>query len=148
MNGWLQIDGDLFALPARSGSEDGSYLWLRAGELAEAVEAELFLPAVDPQALDLAMGVATGTVEVDGQHRTGEVQMQFGRVSEGRGVMSLGGDLLDADVRFGLHHSPPDGGFCPYCGGRLEVETVRVILPPDGGVIGEPVARCTGCGRS
>ena len=51
------------------------------------------------------MGVATGTVEVDGQHRTGEVQMQFGRVSEGRGVMSLGGDLLDADVRFGLHHS-------------------------------------------
>ena len=94
------------------------------------------------------MGVATGTVEVDGQHRTGEVQMQFGRVSEGRGVMSLGGDLLDADVRFGLHHSPPEGGFCPYCGGRLEVETVRVILPPDGGVIGEPVARCTGCGRS
>ena len=99
MNGWLQISGDLFALPARSGSEDGSYLWLRAGELAEAVEAELFLPAVDPEALDLAMGVATGTVEVDGQHRTGEVQMQFGRVSEGRGVMSLGGDLLDADVR-------------------------------------------------
>jgi hypothetical protein len=148
VNGWLQIDGDLFALPARSANEDGSYLWLRAGELAEAVEAELFLPAVDPGALNLAMGVATGTVEVDGQHRTGEVQMQFGRVSEGRGVMSLGGDLLDADVRFGLHHSPPDGGFCPYCGGRLEVETVRVILPPDGGVIGELVARCTGCGRS
>lgn len=148
MTGWLQISGDLFALPARSADEEGSYLWLRAGELAEAVEAELFLPAVDALALDMAMGVATGTVELDGQHRTGDVRMEFGRVSDGRGVMSLSGDLVDADVAFALHRSPPDGGFCPYCGERLEVDTVRVILPPDGGVIGEPVARCTGCGRS
>ena len=34
MNGWLQISGDLLALPARSGSEDGSYLWLRASSPA------------------------------------------------------------------------------------------------------------------
>jgi hypothetical protein len=148
VTGWLQLDGDLFALPARTADEQGSYLWLRAGELAEAVEAELFLAAVDPAGLDMAMGVASGTVELDGQHRTGEVRMEFGRVGDGRGVMSLSGELLDADIRFGLHHSPPDGGFCPYCGTRLEVETVRVILPPDGGVIGEPVAHCTGCGRS
>lgn len=148
MNGWLQIEGRIHALPARRGDEEGSYLWLAAGERGEAVEAELYLPAVVVERLDGAMGVATGIVASGGEQRFGTVTLQFGRVGDGRGVVSAGGDLLDADVRFELLMTPPDGGFCAHCGGQLEVPVVDVITPPDGGLIGAPRSRCPGCGRS
>jgi hypothetical protein len=145
---WLQISGTLYALPAHRGDEQGSYLWLEAGELREAVVAELFLPAVAPERLDNAMGVATGTVQVHGEHRTGDVQLEFGRVGAQEGVLSANGALLQADVRFQLRHHPPGGGFCPRCGSRLVVEPVSIITPPDGGLIGSPATRCDTCGAS
>jgi hypothetical protein len=148
VNGWLHISGELFALPAVRGEERGSWLWITAGEHHEAVTAELYLPAVAPDALDMAMGVSTGTVRREGELRSGNVALQFGRVADGRGVLSATGELLDADIRFELRHQPPDGGFCPHCGSELEVEAVKVITPPDGGVMGAPQARCTECGRA
>ena len=65
MTDWLQVAGSLYALPATRGDEAGSYLWLEAGERTEAVVAELFLPAVRPDRLDAAMGVAIGSVQAD-----------------------------------------------------------------------------------
>jgi len=145
---WLQISGTLYALPAHRGDEQGSYLWLEAGDLREAIVAELFLPAVAPDQLDTAMGIATGTIQVHGEHRTGDVHLEFGRVGPGGGVLSADGSLLHADVRFELRNHPPGGGFCPRCGNQLTVEPVSVITPPDGGLIGSPVTRCDSCGTS
>jgi hypothetical protein len=144
---WLQIDGTLYALPAVRGDEPGSYLWLEAGRRDEAVVAELFLPVVGPDVLDCALGIATGTVDIAGRSRTGEVQLRFGRVGDGAGVVSAEGELLAADVRFELRHHPRTGGFCPRCGGKLDVQPVNVITPPDGGLIGEPNTRCGVCGE-
>jgi hypothetical protein len=70
---WLRLSGALYALPAHRGEEHGSYLWLEAGQLREAVVAELFLPAVSCDELDNAMGVATGTVHIHGEPRMGDV---------------------------------------------------------------------------
>jgi hypothetical protein len=148
VNGWLAVSGSVFALPARRGEEDGSWLWIEAGELGEAFVAELFLPAVAPDRLDMALGVCVGTVRQGDQNRTGQVGLQFGRVRDGRGVLSATGPILDADVRFELRHQPPEGGFCPQCGTALQVATVDVITPPDGGLIGAPVTRCPSCGVS
>ncbi len=148
MTDWLQISGTLYAMPAHRGEEQGSYLWLEAGELREAVVAELFLPAVAPDRLDNAMGIATGTLQVHGEHRTGDVQLEFGRVHPQGGVVSIDGSLLRADVRFELRHHPRDGGFCPRCGSPLVVQPISVITPPDGGLIGSPVTRCDTCGAS
>ena len=148
MTGWLQIEGRIHALPARRGDEAGSYLWLAAGEGYEHVWAELYLPAVTVEQLDMAMGVATGVVSIADEERFGQVTLQFGRVRDDRGVVSAGGKLLDADILFQLLHAPPDGGFCAHCGGELEVDVVDVITPPDGGLIGAPRSRCPGCGRS
>jgi hypothetical protein len=142
---WLQIAGRLHVLPAMRGDEPGSYLWFEAGELREAVVAELFLPAVASDDLDTAMGVATGTVHIHGEQRMGDVQVRFGRVGETSGVLSADGGVLSADVRFQLHRYPPDGGYCPRCGSELMVEPVSVITPPDGGLIATVVARCEAC---
>jgi hypothetical protein len=148
VNDWLQISGTLYALPAHRGEEQGSYLWLEAGEMREAIVAELFLPAVAPDRLDNSMGIATGTVQVHGEHRTGDVQLEFGRVGQQVGVLSADGSLLRADVRFELRHHPPGGGFCPRCGSPLTVDPISVITPPDGGLIGSPATRCDTCGAS
>jgi hypothetical protein len=145
---WLQVSGTLYVLPAHRGEEQGSYLWLEAGELREALVAELFLPAVPPSQLDTAMGIATGSVQINGEHRTGDVQLVFGRVGEQRGVLSADGGILAADVTFELRRHPPSGGFCPRCGSPLVVDPVSVITPPDGGLIGAPVTRCDACGSS
>jgi hypothetical protein len=142
---WLQVSGSLYALPANSGDEAGSYLWLEAGERAEAVVAELFLPAVHPERLDAAMGVATGSVQIGPEQRLGDVQLQFGRVRGDRGVLSADGRVLVADVSFALYHHHPAGGFCQRCGGSMVVDPVEVIMPPDGGLMASPVARCEAC---
>jgi hypothetical protein len=144
---WLQLEGTLYALPAARGEEPGSYLWLEAGRRDEAVVAELFLPAVGPEALDNALGIAIGSVEIGGLPRTGEVQLRFGRVVNGTGVLSADGEVLAADVRFEVRFHPRSGGFCPRCGGELQLEPVIVITPPDGGLIGEPLTRCGVCGE-
>jgi hypothetical protein len=142
---WLQIAGRLHVLPAVRGDEQGSYLWLEAGELREAVVAELFLPAVPSDQLDTAMGIATGTVQIHGEQRMGDVQLRFGRVGESSGVLSADGGVLAADVSFQLLRYPPDGGYCPRCGSELLVEPVSVITPPDGGLIASVVSRCEAC---
>jgi hypothetical protein len=144
---WLQIEGTVHAVPARRGDEDGTYLWIAAGEHREEVRAEVFLPALVPQQLDLAMAVGIGMVDQAGEHRTGEVRTEFGRVRDGRGVLSASGPVLEADVRFDLLLQPPDGGFCRHCGTELDI-AVQVITPPDGGLIGAASSTCTGCGRS
>jgi hypothetical protein len=143
---WTQISGTLHALPARRGDEPGTYLWISAGDRHDQVVAELFLPAVPPDALDGAIGVAIGSVQSAGVDRTGEVRLQFGRVRDERGVLSAAGVGIDTDIRFELSHHPPSGGFCPHCGGDLAVDVVSVITPPDGGVIGQPIGRCRECG--
>jgi hypothetical protein len=143
---WTHISGTLHALPARSGVESGTYLWVSAGERREHVEAELFLAAVEPDHLDGAIGVAVGNVQAEGVERTGEMRLQFGRVGEHRGVVSASGTGIDTDITFALSHHPPEGGFCPRCGSELDVDVVEVITPPDGGVIGRPEARCATCG--
>lgn len=148
MTGWLQIDGTVHALPARRGDEDGAYLWIDAGNRDEAIHAELYLPAVDATDLDLAMTLAIGMVDHGGIQRSGEVRIEFGRVADGRGVLTATGGVLDADVRFDLIRQPPGGGFCRHCGSPLEVRIVSVITPPDGGLIGAPETSCEGCGRS
>jgi hypothetical protein len=145
---WLQIAGTLYVLPAVRGDEHGCYLWLEAGERHEQVVAELFLPAVSWDDLDGAMGVATGTVQICGESRMGDVQLQFGRVGEERGVLSADGRVLAADIRFDVRRHPPSGGFCPRCGTQLVIEPVSVITPPDGGVIGVPTTRCEACGET
>lgn len=145
MSDWLSISGRLHVLPAIRGDEPGSYLWLEAGELREAVTAELFLPAVVSDQLDTAMGVATGSVQIHGEQRMGDVQLRFGRVGTERGVVSADGGVLSADVRFILHRYPPSGGYCPRCGTALAVEPVSVITPPDGGLIATVVTRCEAC---
>lgn len=149
IDGWAQIAGSLHVLPARRGAESGSYLWVIAGERQEAIVAELFLPAVAPEALDGAVGVATGSVSrpAAGEERSGHLSVQFGRVRDGRGVVSLEGAGLDADVTFALVPGPPGGGYCAHCGGALEFEVVDAITPPDGGVIGRFDRRCTRCER-
>ena len=143
---WLQIAGTLYVLPAVRGEEQGCYLWLEAGERGEQVVAELFLPAVSWDQLDGAMGIATGTVQIAGEPRMGDVQLQFGRVGEERGVLSADGRVLAADITFDLRRHPPEGGFCRRCGTELVIEPVSVITPPDGGVIGVPTTRCEACG--
>ncbi len=146
MTDWLQVEGALYALPAKRGEEAGTYLYLEAGERAEAIVAELFLPAVHPDSLDAAMGVATGSVQIGGEQRLGDVQLQFGRVRGDRGVLSADGRVLSADVSFVLHHHHPEGGFCPRCGGPMVVDPIEVITPPDGGLMVTPLARCEACG--
>ena len=143
---WTHISGTLHALPARRGGERGSYLWVAAGERNEQVVAEVFLPAVPPDELDGAIGVATGNVQAAGVDRTGDLRLEFGRVADGRGVVSASGAGIDTDITFALRRDPPEGGFCPHCGSPLEVDVVEVITPPDGGVIGQPEGRCTQCG--
>jgi len=147
MHGWIEIRGSLNALAARRGGEHGTYLWLSAGERHESVEAELFLPAVEPGALDGAMGVAVGMARLQNrEERSGPVRVQFGRVRDGRGVVSLEGAGIDADVRFTLFEGPPGGGFCSHCGSPLEVDVVEAITPPDGGLIGRIQVTCGQCG--
>jgi hypothetical protein len=147
VTGWTQIRGSLNVLAARRGGERGSYLWLSAGARREAVDAEFFLPAVEPGALDGAMGVAVAMARVRGQEeRSGPVRVQFGRVRDGRGVVSLEGAGIDADVLFTLVEGPPGGGFCSHCGNALTVGVVEVITPPDGGVIGSTQVACRRCG--
>jgi hypothetical protein len=143
---WTHISGTLSALPARRGEEPGTYLWIDAGERDEHVVAELYLPAVAADDLDCALGVAIGSVRQDGDDRTGEVRLEFGRVRDGRGVVSAQGAGMDSDIVFALSHHPPEGGFCRHCGAELAVDVVAVITPPDGGVIGMPSGRCTQCG--
>lgn len=143
---WTHITGTISALPARRGDEPGTYLWIDAGERGEQVVAELYLPAVEAHDLDGALGVATGTVQCSGDERSGEVQLEFGRVRDGRGVVSARGAGVDSDIVFALSHHPPEGGFCRHCGAELTVDVVAVITPPDGGVIGMPSGRCTRCG--
>ena len=143
---WTQMDGQLSALPARRGDERGTYLWITAGEHHEAVTAELFLPAVSSDELDSALGVAVATVHATDGDRTGDVRLEFGRVRDGRGVLSVSGAGLDADIRFALSGHPHEGGFCRHCGAELQVEVVSVITPPDGGIIGTPKTRCGACG--
>lgn len=145
---WTHISGTLHALPARRGDEYGSYLWVEAGERNEQVLAEVFLPAVAPDELDSAIGVATGNVQTAGVDRAGDVRLEFGRVADGRGVVSAAGAGIDADISFILSRNPPEGGFCPHCGSPLQVDVVEVITPPDGGVIGQPEGRCSQCGGS
>ncbi|HUZ85160.1 MAG TPA: hypothetical protein VMU66_10725 [Gaiellales bacterium] len=147
IGGWTQIEGTVHALAARCGDEAGSYLWIAAGEHFEAVEAELFLAAVAPDQLDCAMGVATGSVRLAGgrEERSGRIRLQFGRVRGGRGVVSIDGAGLDADIVFTLVEGPREGAFCPLCGNRLEVGVVEVITPPDGGVMGRTDIRCGRC---
>ena len=70
----------------------------------------------------------------------GEVRLEFGRVRDGRGVVSASGAGVDSDIVFALSHHPPEGGFCRHCGSELAVDVVAVITPPDGGVIGMPPA--------
>jgi hypothetical protein len=144
---WTQVDGELNALPARRGDEPGTYLWLDAGERHEQVTAELFLPAVASHELDSALGIAIGTVHATEGEWSGQIRLDFGRVKDGRGVVSASGPGLDADIRFTLSSQPPDGGFCRHCGAQLEVAVVSVITPPDGGVIGTPQTRCGACGK-
>jgi hypothetical protein len=143
---WTQITGTISALPARRGEEPGTYLWIDAGERGEHLVAELFLPAVAADTLDGALGVAIGTFRTERDDRTGEVRLEFGRVRDGRGVVSARGSGVDSDIVFALSHHPPDGGYCPHCGSELALEVVKVITPPDGGVIGMPAGRCTRCG--
>jgi hypothetical protein len=143
----MQVEGELSALPARRGEERGAYLWLDAGERHEKITAELFLPAVAADDLDSALGIAVGTVHAEDGEWTGEVRLDFGRVRDGRGVVSASGPGIDADIRFTLSSHPPAGGFCRHCGAELEVEVVSVITPPDGGVIGTPKTRCGACGK-
>ncbi len=145
MSGWLQVRGTLHALPARRGVEDGTYLWIEAGELHEVLRGELFLPVVPPEDLDCAMGVGVGAFETSNGGSMGDARLQFGRVDDGGGVLSLSAPGIDADVRFDLRRQPPSGGFCAHCGAPLEVGAVEVITPPDGGVIGTPHARCAAC---
>ena len=145
MTEWLQVEGWLHALPARRGSEEGTYLWIEAGELHAKLVAEVFVPVITPDTHDDALGVGTGTVDFGGRHSTGDLTLQFGRVRDERGIVSLGG-LVDADVRFRLSLHPPGGGFCPFCGAELDVEVVTVITPPDGGLMGTPSTRCPQCG--
>jgi hypothetical protein len=143
---WTQISGTISALPAQRGDEPGTYLWIDAGARGEHVVAELYLPAVAADHLNGALGVATGTVRADGDEHTGEVRLEFGRVRDGRGVVSAQGAGVDSDIVFVLSHHPPEGGFCRHCGSELAVAVVAVITPPDGGVIGTPSGRCTQCG--
>ena len=142
---WTQISGTISALPARRGDEPGTYLWIDAGVRGEQVIAELYLPAVSADDLDGALGVATGTVHANGEDHSGQVQLEFGRVRAGRGVVSARGAGVDADIAFTLSYHPPEGGFCRHCGAELAVDVVAVITPPDGGVIGTPAGRCTRC---
>ena len=144
---WTHVDGELSALPARRGGEPGTYLWLTAGERHERITAELFLPAVAADELDSALGIAIGTVSAQDGEWTGEVRLEFGRVKDGRGVVSVSGLGLDADIRFTLSSHPHDGGYCRHCGAELEVAVVSVITPPDGGVIGTPETHCGACGK-
>jgi hypothetical protein len=144
---WAQVEGELSALPARRGDEPGTYLWISAGERHELVTAELFLPAVASEELDSALGIAVGTVHAEDSEWSGEIRLEFGRVRDGRGVLSASGAGLDADIRFTLSSHPHDGGFCRHCGAELEVDVVSVITPPDGGVIGTPQTRCGACGK-
>jgi hypothetical protein len=144
---WTQVSGRLSALPAQRGEERGVYMWIDAGERSERIVAELFLPAVSSAELDGALGVAVGTVRVGDADRTGDVRLQFGRVRDGRGVLTAAGAGIDADIRFELSPHPPEGGYCRHCGAELVVEVVAVITPPDGGVIGTPSGRCGACGE-
>jgi hypothetical protein len=143
---WTQIAGTISALPARRGDEPGTYLWIDAGERGEHVVAELYLPAVSADSLDGALGLATGTVRTDRDDRSGEVRLEFGRVRDGRGVVSARGAGVDSDITFTLSRHPPGGGYCRHCGAELSVDVVAVITPPDGGVIGTPTGRCDLCG--
>ncbi len=145
MSGWIQISGVVHALPARRGDEDGSLLWIDAGELRERVEAQLFLAAVAPDQLNGAMGVAVGMVrDHEGEHSV-SMRLEFGRVRDSGGVMSMSGGGIDADVQFTLDHDPPSGGYCARCGSRLEMPVVAVITPPDGGLIAEATGICREC---
>ena len=146
MNSWIQISGTMHALPARRGDEDGTYLWIDAGEHREHLEVELFLAAVAPDRLDAAMGVGVGMVrDIDGEH-SGSVRLEFGRVRESDGVVSANGVGIDADIRFVFDHHPPTGGFCARCGAELELPVVAVITPPDGGMIATAEGHCKECG--
>lgn len=144
---WTQVEGELNALPARRGDEPGTYLWIIAGERHEQVTVELFLPAVAADGLDGALGIAIGTVRAEDGEWSGEVRLEFGRVKDGRGVVSAAGPGIDSDIRFTLSTHPPGGGYCRHCGAALEVAVMSVITPPDGGVIGTPQTRCGACGR-
>jgi hypothetical protein len=143
---FLSLDGTLHVLPARRGEEQGAFLWVDAGERHERLQAEMYLPLVAADALDSSMGLATAVIHTEGGDETGEVHVSFGRVRDGRGIASLSGAGIEADVRFRLSMQPPTGGYCRHCGSELDVQPVEVITPPDGGVMPLPSARCPECG--
>ena len=144
---WTQVDGELSALPARRGDEPGAYLLDPRGRAARADDGRALPPGGGGDELDSALGIAVGTVRVMDSEWTGDVRLQFGRVRDGRGVVSATGPGLDADIRFTLSGHPADGGFCRHCGAELQVDVVSVITPPDGGVIGTPQTHCGACGK-
>jgi deoxyribose-phosphate aldolase len=90
--------------------------------------------------------VKTSTGFTGGGATAEDVKVEFGRVDETGGVVSLSARGVEADVRFDLRRQPPSGGFCAQCGAELELGAVEVITPPDGGVIATPQARCAACG--
>jgi hypothetical protein len=145
VSGWIQVDGELFAVAARRGDEAGTFLWVRAGERHERVHGDLYLPAVAPDALDSALGVAVGLLGTGDGEAPVEARISFGRVRDGRGVLTMTAATVDADVRFELRDHPPDGAFCSRGGSPLEVPPVEVITPPDGGVMASVRARCPRC---
>jgi hypothetical protein len=146
VSGWTQISGTVWALPAHRGAEEGCYLWIEGGERREALTAELYLPHVSPDELNGALGVATGAVRTAAGERSGDVRIEFGRVTGERGVLSVAGAGVDTDLRFELRRHPREGAFCSQCGSKLDVAPVDVITPPDGGVMGVPESRCGSCG--
>ena len=105
---WTQVDGELSALPARRGDEPGAYLWIRAGERHEQMTAELFLPAVAADELDSALGIAVGTVRVDGQRVDGRRPPAV-RARAGRPRRRLG-DAARPRRRHPVHAERPPRG--------------------------------------
>ena len=145
MTAFLAVEGTLHVMPAVRGEETGTYAWVDAGERHERVRADMYLPLLAPDALDSQMTVAIAVLHTDDGDEPAEGRAQFGRVRDERGVVSLSGQGIEADVRFGLKVGPPDGRFCRQCGSELEVAPVQVITPPDGGLIGVPDLRCPRC---
>jgi hypothetical protein len=133
------------ALPARRGEETGAFLWIEAGQRRERVDVEVYLPMVSPDRLDSEMAVGPALLHAGSGDETGHLRVSFGRVRDGRGVVSLSGAGIEADVRFRLSHQPPTGGYCRHCGSELDVRPVDVITPPDGGLIASPSVRCATC---
>jgi hypothetical protein len=148
MSPFISVEGTLYVMPAVRGEESGTYAWVDAGARHERVHAEMYLPLVDCDRLDSQMSVAPALMHTEDGDESAEVRVEFGRVRDGHGVVSLSGESVEADVRFELRAGPPDGRFCRQCGSELDVRPVQVITPPDGGLMGVPDLRCPRCDGS